>query len=470
MLSIVTLVQRPPGLSQGPLSSTPVLTQTPPLPHGQQQGNAQQPYSPHVGSDPLTRPPPGLQGHFVRTHQLGLQGAPGSTSQQGSTEMRYGEVQVLGARQPKQHLRLDHDAGLQTAGSSGWEHDLSRFNPDAGTEAAQHGTEAQHAQQQAGFRFGQLGSSTPAQHAQQPAALYLGHSSSGMSAQHAQQPGINQTLGSLRIDDQTHSPSEAMHGMATSSQQYSAGDHHDNGHYGSADNGSGVVYTDKPQLGSHSQHRQIQRPYEPHKQPASLLYPQDASQSPGSRQSPFHDPLGFLRNSQGSQSQPQGLPHQAHGPQSQPQGFQNQSQSQSQGFSRDHAQPQLDGWDAPSSSLANDEQWQVRNEHPQGQAETHRQGSIGMPDRTPSGRVLTVPRQAPGRSQLNRPKSDRVGAVGVQDESHQSGAAPNAGLAGDEVGPSLEQGDDVAGQTMAACHDCRILLNLQGCCLAVAAM
>ncbi|KAL0048376.1 hypothetical protein WJX82_001914 [Trebouxia sp. C0006] len=64
--------QRPPGLNQSPVSSTPLLTQPLSPPHRHLQG-IQQPHSPHASSEPPTRPPPGLEGRFVHSQQLGLQ-------------------------------------------------------------------------------------------------------------------------------------------------------------------------------------------------------------------------------------------------------------------------------------------------------------------------------------------------------------------------------------------------------------
>jgi len=78
---IVVMMQRPPGLNQSPVSSTPLMTQPPPPPHRHLQG-VQQPYSPHASSEPPTRPPPELEGRFVHSQQLGLQRTPSNSMSQ----------------------------------------------------------------------------------------------------------------------------------------------------------------------------------------------------------------------------------------------------------------------------------------------------------------------------------------------------------------------------------------------------
>ena len=424
------MTQRPPGLNQSPVSSTLLLTQPPPPPHRHLQG-IQQPYSPHASSEPPTRPPPGLEGRFVHSQQLGLQRTPSnSTSQQGGGELRYGQVQVLAARQPRQHLSLDHNACLETAGSSGWDHDLTRFNPAAGTEAANDGFDAQHAQQQAGFRSEQFGSRVLAQHAQQPATFRSGNPSSDMSAQHAQQPHVNHMLGRLRVDD--HVQPNSLPGSSSSHQQYAHPNHLMNGQHSSR---SGVTLTDRPKLGFQPQQRQRHMPYEPHKQPGSPAFSQDGSQGQNTHQ-----------HHQGFQSQ-------VH-PQSQFQGFSGygaQPQFPSQGFLGHDAGPQqVDSWNPPSSSTAAKEQWQIRDEPQQSQDQIQRQVSTGMFDRTPSGRVLTVPRQPPARSQFNRARPDGAVGIGPQDVSYQGGGVPDAGLTGDEPGPSANDRDDFLGQLLTA--------------------
>jgi len=424
------MMQRPPGLNQGPVSSTPLLTQPPPPPHRHLQG-IQQPYSPHASSEPPTRPPPGLEGRFVHSQQLGLQRTPSnSMSQQVSADLRYGQVQVLAARQPRQNLSLDHNAGLETAGSSGWDHDLTTFNPAAGTEAANDGFDAQHAQQQAGFQREQFGRRVPAQHAQQPAGFRSEYPSSDMSAQHAQQPHVNHMLGRLRVDDhvQPHSLPES----SSSHQQYAHPNNLVNGQHSSR---SGVTLTDRPKLGLQPQQRQRHTPYEPHKQPESPAFSRDGSQG----QNPHQHHQGFQR--------------QVH-PQSQSHGFSGygaQPQFPSQGFPGHDAQSrQVDSWDPPSSSTAVEEQWQIRDEPQQSQDQIQRQVSIGLFDRTHSGRVLTVPRQPPARSQFNRTRPDGAVGHGPQDVSYQGGDVPDAGLTGDEPGPSANGRDDFLGQLLTA--------------------
>ena len=428
--SIIVMMQRPPGLNQGPVSSTPLLTQPPPPPHRHLQG-IQQPYSPHASSEPPTRPPPGLEGRFVHSQQLGLQRVPSnSTSQQGSTELRYGQVQVLAARQPRQHQTLDHNAGFETAGSSSWDHVLSRFNPAAGTEAANNEFDAQHAQQRAGFRSEQFGSRVPAKYAQQPAGSRSEYPSSDVSAQHAQQPHVSHMLGLLRVDD--HVQPNSLPGLSSSHQQYSPPNHLVNGQYSSR---SGVTLTDRPKLGLQPQSRQRHTPYEPHKQPESPACSQDGSLG----QNPHHQHQGFQSHVH-PQSQFQGLS-----------GYGAQPQFPSQGFLGDDAQSQqVDSWDPPSSSTPADEQWQIRDGPQQSHDQIQRQVSIGMFDRTPSGRVLTVPRQPPARPQFHTARPDRAVGYGPQDVSYQGGDVPDTRLTGDEPGPSANGRDDFLGQLLAA--------------------
>jgi len=141
-------------------------------------------------------------------------------------------------------------------------------------------------------------------------------------------------------------------------------------------------------------------------------------------------------------------------PQSQFQGFSGygaQPQFPSQGFLGHDAGPQqVDSWNPPSSSTAAKEQWQIRDEPQQSQDQIQRQVSTGMFDRTPSGRVLTVPRQPPARSQFNRARPDGAVGIGPQDVSYQGGGVPDAGLTGDEPGPSANDRDDFLGQLLTA--------------------
>ena len=436
VLTFPVRMQRPPGLNQSPVSSTPLLTQPLSPPHRHLQG-IQQPHSPHASSEPPTRPqpptrpPPGLEGRFVHSQQLGLQRTPSnSMSQQSGAELRYGQVQVLAARQPRQNLSLDHNAGLETAGSSGWDHDLTRFNPVAGTEAANDGFDAQCAQQRAGFQREQFASRVPAQHAQQPAGFSFEYPSSDMSAQHAQQPHVTHMLGRLRVDD--HVQPNSLPGSSAPHQQYAHPNHLVSGQHSSR---SGVTLTDRPKLGFQPQQRQRHTPYEPHKQPESPAFSRDGNQGQSSHQ-----------HHQGFQSQ-------VH-PQSQFQGFSGygaQPQISSQGFLRHEAQSQqVDSWDPRSSSTAVEEQWQIRDEPQQSQDQIQGQVSTGLFDRTSSGRVLTVPRQPPARSQFNRARPDGAVAYGPQDVSYQGGDVPYAGLTGDEPGPSADGRDDILGQLLTA--------------------
>ena len=424
------MMQRPPGLNQSPVSSTPLLTQPPPPPLRHLQG-IQQPCSPHASSEPPTRPPAGLEGRFVHSQQLGLQRTPSSsTSQQGGTELRYGQVQVLAARQPRQHLSLNRNAGLETAGSSGWDHDLIRFNPAAGTEAGNDGFDAQHAQQRPGFRSKQFGGRVPAQHAQQPAGSRSEYPSSDMSAQHAQQPHVNHMLGRLCVDDHVHPNS--LPGSSSSHQQYAHPNHLMSGQHSSR---SGVTLTDRPKLGLQPQQRQRHTPYEPHKQPESPAFSQDGSQGLNSHQ-----------HHQGFQSQVHPQSH-SHGLS----GYGAQPQFPSQGFlGHDAGSQQVDCGDTPSSLTPGDEQWHIRDEPQQSQDQIQRQVSTGMFDRTPSGRVLTVPRQPPARSEFTRARPDGAVGYGPQDVSYQGGGLPDAGLTRDEAGPSADGRDDFQGQLLAA--------------------
>ena len=367
----------------------------------------------------------------MHSQQLGLQRTPSNgTSQQGSADLRYGQVQVLAARQPRQHLSLNHNAGLETAGSSGWDHDLTRFNPVAGTEAANDGFDAQHAQQRAAFQREQFGGRMPAQHAQQPAEFRSEYPSSDMSAQYAQQPHVTHMLGRLRVAD--HVQPNSLPGSSSSHPQYAHPNHLVNGQHSSR---SGVTLTDRPKLGFQPQQRQRHTPSEPYKQPESPAFSRDGSQSQTSHQ-----------HHQGFQSQVQ--------PQSQFQGFSGygaQPQISSQGFLRHEAQSQqVDSWDTHSSSTAAEEQWQIRDESQQSQNQIPRQVSTGLFDRTSSGRVLTVPRQPSARSQFNRARPDGAVGHGPQDVSYQGSDLPHAGLTGDEPGPSANGRDDFLGQLLTA--------------------
>ena len=275
----IASLQRPPGLGQEPtLSNSPLLTQPPPPPPHQQQGSAQQPYSLQ------SRGHVGLEGHFVQSQQPSMQ----SMGHDRSDKLQYGGVQILPAKQPRQHL----NAALDTVGSGGWDHNLHSFSPAAGTQAANRGFGSQHAQQQAAYdafepQHAQQQAAYDAfepQHAQQQVGARFAHSSAGMTAQHTQQTGITETLGQLQI----HGPGDDRQGPPYSLSQSNltfeapAIQHPDElaqgGQYRQPrQSSSGVIYTDRPKFGLSSQPRQ--RPYEPHKQPQSPIYSGNFGQS-----------------------------------------------------------------------------------------------------------------------------------------------------------------------------------------------
>ena len=210
-------MQGPPGFSQPPLSSSPLLHPPPPPPLQPQQGNSQrQPYKTGAGADAGRLP---VLSGFVHSQQPDVQ----SMAQQASGEIG---LQILQARQPRRHQASHDSAGLVTVDDSGWDHNLSRYNPDAGTEASNRGFELQRAQQQqaeagnrshiqvsasgapaqrvqhmAGPSFKLAGNGLPAQ---RPAAgPSLEGASSGSSAQHAgqtQQAAVTGLFQRLQVD------------------------------------------------------------------------------------------------------------------------------------------------------------------------------------------------------------------------------------------------------------------------------
>ena len=423
------VVQRPPGLSEVRLSSSPLLAHPPPPPPRQQQGYAQQdiaqqditqqPLSSHTRAASHPAPPPGLEGRFVQSQHPSMQSMP----QQGSGELHYGGVLTLA---PRQHHILEHDAGLETVGNGGWDHNLSRFNPDAGTEAAADDFGSQHAQQQSGFISGSEAGSR------------------GLAPQHAQptaqtqQSTVTALLGRLQVDNGHYSPH--LHSSSTSqpgsvheasySRQDAAGDQSQYSQQRA--NVGGVTLTDRPMLGLPPQQRQR---YEPHKQPQSPADPGDDGQSQNSA-------------SWDAPSSSQGF----HRP------FQSRGQSgeyaQSQGHSRDAlaSPPSADGQHATSSSNGfNSSSSHVVPGIAQNDYQRHQQpdsgqrvASTGMFERASSGNVLIVRRQPPAGHQHERPPGNRAAGYSPHEVSHQTGAmsATGSGLGGDVggAGPVVSNG------------------------------
>ena len=408
--------------TQQPLSDRPLLTQPPPPPSArqQQQASFQEPSGSHdimnqsrssqhgshhllpsslSGQGSLEQPasqqpylnqgrmqaqsnlPPGLP--FVSSQQPSMQS---STPQSSSAELQHGRVQILPARQPRQHQSLDHNVGLQTAGSSGWDHDIDRFNPDAGTAALNGGGFAsQHPQQPARPVFEHLGTGLSTQRTHQPT---FERSSSGSSAQHAQQSNITGFFQRLNVASSASPayPSSSQPGYHAASSPLHSDDSHSRqfGQYRAGS--SSVTLTDKPQLGVQMQPKQ--RPYEPHKQSQSPF----ESGSQGSTHS-----SGYMQ----TQAQPRELNQHHH-----QDGW--DTSSISQGY---HRQPQADSYldngrhqssgtrDAHANSSAysnaptgSDHAAGGYSSSLDGTGHSQMYGSAHLPARSSSGRVLTVQR------------------------------------------------------------------------------
>ena len=421
-------MQAPSGLhGQGPLSDSPILTQPPPPPHQRQsagmrqppsdEGSAQQPFL-HQGSaqqafssqDSMRQPypnqgsmqqpfprqrstqqpysgqgsaqlPPGLP--FVQSQQLNMHS--GASHSGGEVPRQHSGVQILPARQPRQHQSLDHNVGLQTAGSSGWDHDLSSFNPDAGTSAMHEDFASRHAQQP---QFERPSSGASAQHAPHLARPSFGRSSSGSSAQHAQHASVTGLFQRMDVGSQMSHPqpssSQHGHGGDYSSSHLADGQSRQSGQYGAGS--SSFRLTDKPQLGVPSQPRR--RLYEPHKQPPSKLHAGDHSFGFGEARDHMQPPMHV------QPSQEDGWDA------STPQGYYQQSQSDLHSHSGFGHQPSSRNQVAGSTSAfgsapADDEFGRAsysssQDGHGFGLSQRHR--SAGLAARTSSGKVLTVAR------------------------------------------------------------------------------
>ena len=300
-------MQAPTGLhSHGPISDSPMLTQPPPLPHQRQfagmqqphsdEGSSQQPFSsqgrmqqpfpsqrstqqPYSSEGSAQLLPPGLP--FVKGQQLSMHSG---ASQHGSGELtrQHSEVQIFPARQPRQHQSLNHNVGLQSAESNGWDHDLSSFNPNAGSSAMHEGFASQHAQQPeqqpAQPQFERSSNGVSAQRAQHLARPSFGCSSSGSSAQHVQHTTVTGLFQQMNVGSQMSHPqpsSSSQHGCSDDYPSHLECDEQSrhSSQYGAGS--SSFTLTNRPQLGLPSQPKR--RPYEPHKQPPSPLQAGDRS-------------------------------------------------------------------------------------------------------------------------------------------------------------------------------------------------
>ena len=329
------------------------------------QGSTQQPYSSHDSAQEL---PPGLQ--FVRSQQPSKQS---SASPSG--------VQVFPARHPRQHQGLDHNISLQTAGSNGWDHDLDRFNPDAGTLALDEGFGAQHAQQLAQPRFESSSSDLSAQRAQHLARPSFEHSSNGASAHHAQHTAVTGLFQRMDVSSQVSHPQYSSSSQLGYGNEYSSSHSVDGQLRQTSQHGAGsrsFRVTDRPQLGLQSQPKR--RPYEPHKQPPSPLHAGDQAfgfgQSRGNMQPPSHI---HASTSQGYHEQPQSVLY----PQD---GFHRESSTWDQ-------EPESSS--AYGSAPTGSEQGRAgysSSQDGRGFGQSQRYGSTGLSGRTPSGKVLSVPR------------------------------------------------------------------------------
>ena len=386
-------MQIPKGLhSQGPVSNSPILTQPPPPAHqGQfagrrqphsdegnaqqsfQQGSAQQPFSiqgstqqPYSSHGSAQQLPPGLP--FVPSQQPSWHSG---VFQHGSEEFprQHSGVQIFPAQQPRHHQSLDHNMGLQTAGSGGWDHDLSSFNPNAGTSATYEDFASQHPQQLARPSFGR--------------------SSSGSSAQHAQHTAVTGLFQRMDVGSQMshQQPSSSLqHGVGDDcfSSHLDDGQNRQSGQYGAGSSSFGL--TNRPQLGPPSHPKR--RPYEPHKQPPS---PVQADQA-----------FGFGHSRDHMQPQMHIQPSQEDGwDASTPQSY-HQSQSDLHphiGFGHQPStRDQVDGSFGVYGSVPTDDEYgrasycSSQNEHGFGLSQRFR--STGLAARTSSGKVLTVPRSS----------------------------------------------------------------------------
>ena len=408
-----------------PLSDSPMLSQPPPPPRQRQpasmqqsyssegnaqqpflhQGNAQQPFTsqgrlqqpfsqgsanqPYPSQGSSQQLPPGLP----FSHQPSMHSG---ASQHGSGELlrQHSGVQMFPARQPRQHQSLDPNVGLQTAGSSGWDHDLSSFNPNAGTSAMHEGVASQHAQQPAQAQFERSSSGASAQRAQQLARPSFGRSSSGTSAQRAQHTAVTGLFQRTDADSQMSHPqpsSSSQHGYGDdhSSSQFGNGRSRQSGQYGASSSSS---FTDRPQLGLPSQPKR--RPYEPHRQPPSPLQAGDHS-------------FGFGQPRDHMQPAVHVQPSQEYGwDTSTPPGYYQQSQSQPQSQSDLHPhygfghQPSTRIQEAGSTSAFGSAPTEPQyrgasyssSQDGHGFGLSQRRGTTGGAARTSSGKVLTVAR------------------------------------------------------------------------------
>lgn len=355
------------------------------------QGSTLQAYS-HEGStqqQPLG-PPPGLP--FGQRQQPSMHSSSASQHGSGELPVQYSRPHIVPARQPKQHPGVDHNISLQTAGSTGWAHDLNSFNPDAGTLPLGEGPGPQHAQRAAQRgprreRRADLQDSNgvvPAQRAQQPNGPSSDHASNSLSAQ--QGSHLSGFLHRLDISDHTSHPqpsSSSHYGNEYSSSR--SADGHTKQSSQHLPGNSSVRLTDRPQLGLSSQPQH--RPYEPHKQPPlhnhaasrppGLGHPRDRMQPPVQSQTDGWD----ASTSQGYHEQPQSDLYARDG-------YHHQSST----WDHDTGSSSAYGDDANGSQQAQTSDGGGHNSLGFGQSQGHR--STGLFGRAPSGQVLTVPRPA----------------------------------------------------------------------------
>ena len=386
------------------------------------QGTSQQPYASHGTSQQpylsqgrmqaQSNLPPGLA--FIPSQQPSMQS---STPQHSSGELQHGRVQILPARQPRQHQSLDHNIGLQTAGSSGWDHNIDRFNPDAGTAALNGGGFAsQHAQQPA---FEQLETGLSAQHVHQPTCE---RSSSGSSAQHAQHAGMTGLFQRLNVASPVSQsyPSSSQFGYQDGSSLLHSADKHSRQYGQHRAGSSGATLTDRPQLGVQTQPKQ--RRYEPHKQ----------SQSPfesGVHSQGLAHSSGYMQSQAYPRELDQHWQQDGRGNIASPEGYDGQPQADSYIDGGSH---QSSGtWDAQASSGAYDNALTgsdqavgaySSSQDGIGHAQIH--GSTNVTARSSSGKVLRVLRPS---STAAKADSHRTISNSPHEVAHD-GVAPPPGL------------------------------------------
>lgn len=358
----------------------------------------------HFSQGSAQQPPPGLS--FVPSHQLSMHSGASQHSC-GELPRQHSGVQIMPARQPRQHQSLDHNIDLQTAGSSGWDHDLDSFNPNAGVSVRHEGFGAQRAQQPAQPHYEVSSSGRSVQQAQHVVRPSFGQSSSGASAQHAQHTAVTglcqrMDVGSQKPHPQPASTSQHSYGNDYSPSYSADGRTRQSGQHRAG--GSSFRVTDRPQLGVPSQSKR--RPYEPRKQPSH----QQGDHALGSGHSRgYMQPPEHVQSSQvdgWDASTPQGYYQQPQTDSNPHDGYHHPSST------RDEVAGSSGAFGSAPHGHEHGGTSYDSNQGGSGFRLSQRHGSTGLAARTSSGKVLTVPRPSPSGAQGSYQRAEPRGPVG----------------------------------------------------------